>query len=250
MRADIEAEALRPHIPGQMNEPHTTGCAQSLDEMRRHRRLLLICITGNGQFGWSLGSVLVLFLLAMLANLRLHRIAEKRAVKLMTTEARYRELFENAASGILQSTLQGEILEANPAFAELLGWPDHQRFLDFAKQNNEAVLWVNAKQREEFVKLIQTKDRVDNYEVELRRLAGDTVWISQNVRVARDGAGKILFFESFVSDLTARRRLETEFVRASKLEAVGILAGGIAHDCNNTFFVRPCLYSPRPRRQD
>ena len=187
--------------------------------------------------GWSLGTLLVLFLLALLANERLRRIAEKRAVALKTTETRYRELFENAAGGIFRSTPAGEILEANPAFAELLGWPSLREFMDFARQNNAAALWVDPKQRAEFTKLIQTTDRVKNYEIELRRFAGDTVWTSANTRVVRDEAGRVQFFEGFVTDLTAHRRLETELIRASKLEAVGILAGGIAHDFNNILTV-------------
>jgi nitrogen-specific signal transduction histidine kinase/CheY-like chemotaxis protein len=53
----------------------------------------------------------------------------------------------------------------------------------------------------------------------------------------RDEAGRLLYYEGFVTDISARRQLESEIGRASKLEAVGILAGGIAHDFNNILTV-------------
>jgi PAS domain S-box-containing protein len=163
------------------------------------------------------------------------KLAAERALR--ESEARYRELFENAAGGVYRSTLEGKFLAVNPVMAQLLGCATVEEFMDYANRQLTGTLYTQPGRREEFLAAVQSTNRLANFESEVRRRDGGTVWISENVRVVRDAAGGVLYFEGFVSDITARRRLEAEMTRASKLEAVGILAGGIAHDFNNILTV-------------
>jgi PAS domain S-box-containing protein len=62
---------------------------------------------------------------------------------------------------------------------------------------------------------------------------GKTVWLSTSGRALRDSDGKTRRIAGISTDVTDRKRLEENFYQAQKMEAVGRLAGGVAHDFNN-----------------
>ncbi len=162
----------------------------------------------------------------------------KRAeAALRESEARYREVFENAIDGIYRSSPDGRFIAVNPALARMLGFATPQELVDHDTQTGGTPLYVKPGRREEFRALLKSGHYVTGFESEVRRKDGARIWISENVRAITDADGGIRYYEGFVSDVTPRRRLEAELTRASKLEAVGILAGGIAHDFNNILTV-------------
>jgi PAS domain S-box-containing protein len=72
----------------------------------------------------------------------------------------------------------------------------------------------------------------------LRTRAGEEKWVWEQGRGIRTAAGEPLpVLEGFVTDITEQRRLEQQLHQAAKLEAVGLLAGGVAHDFNNVLMV-------------
>ncbi len=66
---------------------------------------------------------------------------------------------------------------------------------------------------------------------------GDEYIISHSAAPIRDSRNRIVGVVAVFRDMTERRRMQNELVRAEKLESVGILAGGIAHDFNNILTV-------------
>ncbi len=176
-----------------------------------------------------------------LANVRLvftEITEQKRAEQaLRQSEERYRELFEQAVGGIYRSSPEGSFLSVNPALARILGFGKPEEVIAWSGSHTTPALYVKPGRREEFIAALNTSGQLHDFESEVRHRGGGTVWISENARAVRDSAGRLLYYEGFVTDNSARRQLESEIARASKLEAVGILAGGIAHDFNNILTV-------------
>ena len=163
------------------------------------------------------------------------KIVAERALR--ESEARYRELFEQAVGGIYRTSPEGYFLSVNPALAKILGFGRPEAMIIWSQTNTTPGLYVKPGRREEFITALNTRGQLNDYESEVHHHSGGTVWISENARAVRDAAGRLLYYEGFVTDISARRHLESEIGRASKLEAVGILAGGIAHDFNNILTV-------------
>jgi signal transduction histidine kinase/ActR/RegA family two-component response regulator len=70
-------------------------------------------------------------------------------------------------------------------------------------------------------------------ETEWKRKDGSLVTVRLNMRLVRDAAGAGGYIEGLIEDVTEQRSLENQFRQAQRLEAVGRLAGGVAHDFNN-----------------
>lgn len=163
------------------------------------------------------------------------KLATERALR--DSEARYRELFENAVGGVYRCTPEGKFISVNPALARLFGFETPAEMLAWNERERAGVAYGHEEEHRKFMELIERHGKVENYESRIIDRHGSTLWVSETSRAVRDAEGRLLYYEGFVTDITARRRLEMELLRSSKLEAVGILAGGIAHDFNNILTV-------------
>jgi PAS domain S-box-containing protein len=71
------------------------------------------------------------------------------------------------------------------------------------------------------------------HEYRIRRPDGIERWVSAQGKCYYDDTGSPVRMMGVVSDITERKHLEEELIKAQKLESIGVLAGGIAHDFNN-----------------
>lgn len=122
-------------------------------------------------------------------------------------EIRYRSMFENAVSGIFQTTPDGRYLDANPALAHLYGYESCQEMIS-QLTNIEQQLYVDPKRRDEFTSTLQEHDQVSKFESQIYRQDGSIIWISESARAVRDELGSLLYYEGFVEDITQRKRAE------------------------------------------
>lgn len=154
---------------------------------------------------------------------------EQKNVELSMSEEKYRSIFENGMEGIFQTSLDGKIINANPAMARILGYesPD-----DLIKSVNDIKndLYVNPQDRDRFISELFEKKKMRSYEVKLKRKNGESRWVSIAARIV---TGVPVQIEGFINDITDRKNLEEQLVHSQKLEGIGLLAGGIAHDFNN-----------------
>ena len=122
-------------------------------------------------------------------------------------EAKYYSMFENAVSGIFQTTPSGRYLSANPALARIYGYTSAAELMG-SLTNISDQLYVAPDRRGEFVSALQACGIVSDFESQIYRRDRTVIWIAENARAVRDESGKLLYYEGFVEDITQRKKAE------------------------------------------
>jgi two-component system cell cycle sensor histidine kinase/response regulator CckA len=152
--------------------------------------------------------------------------------RLMESERRHRALFDHAPLGIVRATADGRLVQVNESFARMLG------FTEPADLEGAQLSGLAARSAEVADLLAQwAVDQVAPVELEFVRHDGRAVGLRICGRRVRDDADAGVTLEVFAEDVTRQRRLEDEVRHAQKMEAIGRLAGGVAHDFNNQLTV-------------
>ncbi len=126
-------------------------------------------------------------------------------------EARYRSLFERVPVGVFSTMPEGRILEANPAFVEMLGCHD----LEELRRVPLETLWVDADELARRNALIISAGVIRAFEVRLRRPDGTVIWCAESIRAEYDATGKVVArFEGVAVDITDRKRVHEELTLA------------------------------------
>jgi PAS domain S-box-containing protein len=144
---------------------------------------------------------------------------------------RMRLLFEQAPVGMVRSDIGGPITQVNDTFTRMLGYSADELV------GREQISFVHPDERDAAagaMASLQTMAGGTSFATGRRFLhkSGQTVHTNTSVSVARDAAGTPLFTVAVIEDVTEKRQLEMELRHAQKLESVGILAAGIAHEIN------------------
>ncbi len=144
-------------------------------------------------------------------------ITERRSA-----EEKYRLLFEQVQEGVYLALPIGQLLDCNDAFVHMLGYSNREEVLAL---NLEEDIRVDAAQRESFRKSIEQQNYVRNFEVTMRRKNGTLLLASESSFATRDAAGRVERYQSFVLDVTEKRRAEDEMRRRNReLNALNAMA--------------------------
>ncbi len=159
-------------------------------------------------------------------------ITEKKQAEaaLQESEKNYRELFESIRDAILVADTDRKIIDCNPAFTDQFGYS-----LDEIKGRETRYIYDN---EEEFRMMGEELGKhVDSglflYTINYRKKSGKVFPGETSVFYLRDSDDNVVGFIGLIRDVSDRKQLEEQLNQAMKMEAVGRLAGGVAHDFNN-----------------
>ncbi|MFO7028815.1 diguanylate cyclase [Limnospira fusiformis CCALA 023] len=124
-------------------------------------------------------------------------------------EEKYRDIFENALEGIFQIDLQGKYISANPALAKIFGYESQQQLLVRGKQIKS--VYADPETYNRFINLLQTKGSVSNFEAQVYRRDGQSIWIWQNARALySDRHDRVLYYEGSIMEITHLKETEAK----------------------------------------
>ena len=121
-------------------------------------------------------------------------------------EKRYRALFEQNVAGAFRSKPGGELLEVNPAFAEMLGYDSPEQLVG----TDARELYTTPEDRDELMDRLHEEGSLRNQELALTSRDGDTVWVLENSFVAEDPATGELVNIGTVTEITEHVREERQ----------------------------------------
>ena len=158
---------------------------------------------------------------------QLEDLVAERTKELSISEKRYRGLFENANDGIAVLDENGITVSVNQKFCELHGFEKDAligvHFGLLEAKGHEGV-------KEERMKRILDGESLV-YETEHYKKDGSTILLEVSARAIEIGGE--LYVQAFHRDITEKKQLQEQLLQSQKMESVGTLAGGIAHDFRN-----------------
>jgi PAS domain S-box-containing protein len=171
---------------------------------------------------------------AELARLNAER---DRETQLRASEGRLRAVLDAALDAVIGMDADGIITYWNPRAEAIFGWGREE-----ALGRRLSDLVIPERYREAHSRglarfLATGEGPVLDRRIELEGLRRDGTEFPVELSITAVKQGETHSFSAFVADMTDRRRLEAQLRHAQKMEAIGRLAGGVAHDFNNSLGV-------------
>ncbi len=173
--------------------------------------------------------------IAALLGLALHQqVLDSELSRERDERFRLAALVEGSDDAIVSAALDGTILTWNPGAERLYGHAAHDII---GRDVSELLPADSDATRHDLVDRLRAGQRIPAFDAIHRRKDGTPVTVSLSLSPVRDTRGEVVAFAGIAHDITETRRLESQLRQAARMEAVGRLAGGLAHDFNNMLTV-------------
>ncbi len=142
------------------------------------------------------------------------------------SERKHRDIVAHAPAGIYQATREGTLVMANLEFARLLGY---SRSEDVIGLNLGRDVYFDPEERERIISRHVAAGQSTRLEVRLMRRDGTPFWAEMSGHAIKDASDKVILFEGFIQDITARKAAEAE------RERFGVALERAAEEWHRTF---------------
>jgi len=169
-----------------------------------------------------------LFILFRRSDRARRQIAESNN-RLLESERAYRSVVTNMLDVFFRVDTHNEFVMLSPSAARLLGY-NHIEDLLGKKADS---IWAHPEHRKNLFASLQVFGSLSDYEMTARHRNGSELPLSVTIHTIHDDLGNPAGYEGIARDISDRKEAEKQIQRAQKMEALGSLAGGVAHDLNN-----------------
>jgi PAS domain S-box-containing protein len=153
--------------------------------------------------------------------------------ELRRSEERFRSLYENAPTAYVTiRASDGAIVNCNAAAVELLGY-DRKQLIGSSLMNHVAAEESGAMRSPLLLDMLQNGQSLRNESMRLVHRDGHYLWGNVSLDPFRDNRGRVIEGRCIIIDTTEQVQLEEQLRNAQRMETIGMLAGGVAHDLSN-----------------
>ena len=144
----------------------------------------------------------------------LHDITKRKRAEeaLARSEQIYREFFTKDLTGDFLATIEGKILECNPAYLRILGYKSIEEIQKYSSRK----FYVDPREREEMIELIKKEKEVTDYEMHMLRTDGKKITVVENIIGVFDDKNNLTHLKGYLFDITDRKKAEQEMLAAKE----------------------------------
>ncbi|MFH1116173.1 MAG: PAS domain S-box protein [Pseudomonadota bacterium] len=144
------------------------------------------------------------------------------------SERRYKAFFEDSRDPVFVTSRDGTFTEVNQSFCDLFGY--ERKDLESLKVRQT---YADPADGKGFQEAVEKTGSTKEFPMRLRKKDGSIFQGLFTASVRCGDTGEIVGYQGIIRDVTEQRQLERQLLHSQKMEAIGTLAGGVAHDFNN-----------------
>ena len=142
---------------------------------------------------------------------------KKSEIALMESEERFRGIFENSPIGMIQSTIDGSIINVNFCLAKMLGYDSVEEFISIIKKKGmRDALSINQEKRDKIINGVKNSTKWESIEMDFKRKDGSFMTGGVVFRAFTNRLNGKTELEGLITDITERKRAQKEIDEANK----------------------------------
>lgn len=171
----------------------------------------------------------MIFSVILALNIRRRYIAEK---SLSESVEQYSTLVNNLNVGVFRSSgvPDGGFIQVNPAMMKIFGYDDRDEFFNIPVRD----LYQTPSDRDKFLTELKELKTVNSIELQMKKRDGSVMSVAVTGSAVFNEDGTLGSVDGILEDITEKKRMDAEIRHAQKMDTIGTLASGLAHDFNNS----------------